>query len=122
MDIGKNIRELRKSRGVTQQQIADLINMHRSNYSKVESGQREISISAVNKIAKYFSISVDDLINSKDDIPQEISIKNKTSLEKIKLIEELEEEEQNMVFKFIDSLLTKKKFKDFFQQNIVTAS
>jgi hypothetical protein len=45
-------------------------------------------------------------------------VEDKTPLEKVKLIDELEEDEQNMVFKFIDSLLNKKKFKDFFQKNI----
>ena len=119
MEIGNNIKELRKSKGVTQQQIADLINMHRSNYSKVENGQREISISALNKIAKYFNVSIDDIINN-NEVPEEINVENKPLLEKVKLIEELEEDEQNMVFKFIDSLLTKKKFKDFFNKNVAT--
>jgi len=118
MEVGKNIKNIRKSRGITQQQLADLINMHRSNYSKVETGQREISISALTKIAKYFNVSVDDLIQSKNEIPQEIEIENIGLSEKIKLIEQLEEDEQNMVFKFIDSLLTKKKFKDFFNKNV----
>jgi hypothetical protein len=31
---------------------------------------------------------------------------------------ELEEEEKKMVFKMIDTFLTKKKFKDFFQKNV----
>lgn len=118
MEVGKNIKNIRKNRGITQQQLADLINMHRSNYSKVETGQREISISALAKIAKYFNVSVDDLIQNKNEIPQEIEIKNIGLSEKIKLIEQLEDDEQNMVFKFIDSLLTKKKFKDFFNKNI----
>ncbi|WP_010183073.1 hypothetical protein [Aquimarina agarilytica] len=39
-------------------------------------------------------------------------------MEQVKLIAELEEEKKNMVFKMIDTFLTKKKFKDFFQKNI----
>ena len=39
-------------------------------------------------------------------------------LEQVKLIAQLEEEEKSMVFKMIDTFLTKKKFKDFFQKNI----
>jgi len=39
-------------------------------------------------------------------------------MEQVKLIAELEEEEKSMVFKMIDTFLTKKKFKDFFQKNI----
>jgi hypothetical protein len=39
-------------------------------------------------------------------------------MEQVKLIAELEPEEKNMVFKMIDTFLTKKKFKDFFQKNV----
>ena len=41
-----------------------------------------------------------------------------TAAEQVKLIGELEAEEKTMVFKMIDTFLTKKKFKDFFQQNV----
>ena len=120
MELGKKIKNLRKERGVTQQQIADLINMHRSNYSKIENGQRDISVNALNKIAKFFNVSVDNLINETTGIPKEVTIKDKSLLERVKLIQELEKEEQNLVLKFIDSLLTKQKFKDFFNKNIAT--
>jgi transcriptional regulator with XRE-family HTH domain len=44
MNIGLNIKRLREDRGIRQAEIADLIGMHRSNYSKIENGQREISL------------------------------------------------------------------------------
>lgn len=118
MDIGANIKRLREDRGVKQAQIADLIGMHRSNYSKIENGQREISLAAVDKIAGYFNISIDELIHMGDDIPKEISLEDKTTVEQVKLIQELDQEEKSMVFKMIETFLTKKKFKDFFNKNI----
>jgi len=45
-------------------------------------------------------------------------VEDKSLLEQVKLIAQLEEEEKSMVFKMIDTFLTKKKFKDFFQKNI----
>ncbi|MEB2782974.1 hypothetical protein U3A58_21550 [Algoriphagus sp. C2-6-M1] len=39
-------------------------------------------------------------------------------MEQVKLIAELEPEEKNMVFKMINTFMTKKKFKDFFQKNV----
>ena len=42
----------------------------------------------------------------------------KPDLEKINLINQLEEEDKQTVFKIIDTMLTKKKFKDFFNKNI----
>ena len=49
-----------------------------------------------------------------EDIPQEVSVEDKTTVEQVKLIQELDQEEKNMIFKMIDTFLTKKKFKDFF--------
>ena len=92
--------------------------MQRSNYSKTENGQREISLAAVDKIAGYFNISIDELIHMGDDIPSEVSLEDKSTVEQVKLIQELDQEEKNMVFKMIETFLTKKKFKDFFNKNI----
>ena len=118
MDIGVNIKRLREDRKIKQSEIADLIGMHRSNYSKIENGQREISLAAVDKIAEFFNISIDELIHMGNDIPKEISLEDKTTVEQVKLIQELDQEEKNIVFKMIETFLTKKKFKDFFNKNI----
>jgi transcriptional regulator with XRE-family HTH domain len=107
-----------EDKNLTQQQIAELIHMHRSNYSKIESGQREISVDALNKIAKYFGMTIDQIVNFDGAIPQEITVEDKTLMEQVKMIQELEPEEKNMVFKMVDTFLTKKKFKDFFQKNV----
>jgi hypothetical protein len=40
-------------------------------------------------------------------------------MELVKMIQELEPEEKNMVFKMVDTFLTKKKFKDFFQKMLL---
>ena len=89
MDIGANIKRLREDRGVKQSEIADLIGMHRSNYSKIENGQREISLAAVDKIAKFFNITIDELVHLGEDIPKEVSLEDKTTVEQLKLIQGL---------------------------------
>lgn len=116
--IGKTIKAIREEKGMTQQQIAELVNMHRSNYSKVESGDRDLSIDAINKVAQYFGMTIDELVNFDGNIPTEVTVEDKSLMEQVKMIAELEPEEKSMVFKMIDTFLTKKKFKDFFQQNI----
>ena len=92
MDIGGNIKRLRKDRNIKQSEIADLIGMHRSNYSKIENGQREISLAAVDKIADFFNVSIDELIHMGQDIPKEIILEDKTTVEQVKLIQELDQE------------------------------
>ena len=118
MSIGQNIKKIREEKGLKQQQIAELVHMHRSNYSKVESGQREISVDALNKIANYFGVSIDQIVNFEGAVPKEITVEDKTLMEQVKMIQELEPDEKNMVFKMVDTFLTKKKFKDFFQKNV----
>jgi transcriptional regulator with XRE-family HTH domain len=118
MKVGLNVKRLREEKEYTQQQMAELINMHRSNYSKIESGQREISVEALDKIAKHFGMSIDQIVNFDNAIPKEVTIEDKTLIEQVKMIQELEPDERNMVFKMVDTFLTKKKFKDFFQKNV----
>jgi hypothetical protein len=52
------------------------------------------------------------------DIPKEITLEDKTATEQARLIAELNEKDKNIVFCMIETMLTKKKSKDFFQKNI----
>lgn len=116
--IGKTIKAIREEKKMTQQQIAELIHMHRSNYSRVEAGDRDLSLEAVSKIAKYFGMTIDELVNFDGNLPDEVTIEDKSLMEQLRLIQELEPEEKNMIFKLVDTFLTKKKFKDFLKKNV----
>ena len=43
------------------------------------------------------------------ELPQEVEMENKTTMEQLQLIQELDEKERSMIFKMMDSFLTKKK-------------
>jgi len=70
------------------------------------------------KVATFFDITIDELVHQGDDIPKEISLEDKSTVEQLKLIQKLDQEEKNIIFKMIEMFLTKKKFKDFFNENI----
>ena len=59
--IGKRIREIRESTGMTQDQAALEIGFSRSYYGEVERGVRNISSLNLVKIAKNFKVEVGDL-------------------------------------------------------------
>jgi len=61
---------------------------------------------------------LDELVNLKGKVPVEEKFEDKTTIEQVKLINELEPDDKAMVFRLIDTIVTKKKFKDFFQENI----
>ena len=51
------IRKLRKERGLTQQQIADHLNIDRSTYAYYESGRTRLSIDVMVKLAYFYKVS-----------------------------------------------------------------
>jgi len=53
-------------------------------------------------------------------MPTEITIEDKTTSEKLQMIEQLEEPDKQAIYRMIDCMLTKNKFKEFFQNNIGT--
>ena len=55
------LRDLREDEELSQQKIADYLNMHRSVYRRYESGEREIPVWALVKLADYYHTSLDYL-------------------------------------------------------------
>ena len=55
----KRMRDLREDHDKTQQEIAELLNMHRSVYRRYESGERETPAWVLDKLADYYHVSTD---------------------------------------------------------------
>ena len=64
MEFGEKLQALRKHRGLTQEELAEALFVSRTAVSKWESGRGYPSIESLKAIAKYFSISVDELLSS----------------------------------------------------------
>jgi deoxyadenosine/deoxycytidine kinase len=57
--IGHTITKLRKAQGITQRDLAKEIDYSPSTMSQLESGQFQVPIEVLNKLAKYFQVPVD---------------------------------------------------------------
>lgn len=62
------LKEFRKIKNLTQQQVADKIGTNQKTYSNYENNQSEPSISNLIKLAKLFGVSVDTLIGNDAEI------------------------------------------------------
>jgi len=51
-------------------------------------------------------------------MPKEVVMEDKTAIEQMRLIQQLDEEDRLTIFRLIDKMLINKKFKDFFQKNM----
>ena len=63
----QRLRDLRDDHDKTQQEIADVLNMHRSVYRCYESGERETPAWVVVKLAEYYHVSTDYLLGRTND-------------------------------------------------------
>lgn len=59
--FGQHIKLLRTKKKLSQEKFALSINMDRTYYASVESGKRNISLKNIEKIAKGFNISLEEL-------------------------------------------------------------
>ena len=59
--LGERIKELRNTRGLSQEKFALKIDMDRTYFASVESGKRNISLNNIEKIANGLEISISDL-------------------------------------------------------------
>jgi transcriptional regulator with XRE-family HTH domain len=111
MSIGENIKTVREAKKLSQKQVALSIDMDPSQYSKIEKGKTDPSISTVEKISDALGVSLSELFQS-DEIFKDINSVDKTIMEKIKLIEQLDDQEKASLFNIIDGLFAKKRLKD----------
>ena len=63
MEFYEKLQELRKSRGLTQEELAEELYVSRTAISKWESGRGYPSIDSLKEISKYFSVTIDDLLS-----------------------------------------------------------
>ena len=68
MEFNEKLQELRKSKGLTQEELAEALFVSRTAVSKWESGRGYPSIDSLKMISRYFSVSVDDLIGPEEII------------------------------------------------------
>ena len=63
MEFHEKLQELRKNRGLTQEELAECLYVSRTAISKWESGRGYPSIDSLKEISKFFSVSIDDLLS-----------------------------------------------------------
>ena len=66
MEFGKKLQTLRQSKGLTQEELADLLYVSRAAVSKWESGRGYPNIDSLKAISKLFSITIDNLLSGEE--------------------------------------------------------
>ena len=67
--IGHNIRRLRRAEGFTQAELAEMVDRDASTVTNIEGGKRLIGVDLLYRLAEVFSVSVDTLLQPKENQP-----------------------------------------------------
>lgn len=82
MEFGEKLQNLRKNKGLTQEELAERLYVSRTAVSKWESGRGYPSIDSIKEIASFFSVSIDELLSS-EKILSLANKENKQNIQKI---------------------------------------
>ena len=64
MDFNEKLQQLRKEKGLTQEQLAEILYVSRTAISKWESGRGYPCIESLKDISQFFNVSIDELLNA----------------------------------------------------------
>lgn len=105
MEFNEKLQELRKSKCLTQEELAEALYVSRTAVSKWESGRGYPSIDSLKEIARFFSVTVDELLSG-DEILRLAEEDNK----------QREKHLRSLVFGFLDISVVMFLFLPFFGQ------
>ncbi len=68
--LGEKIKDLRTSKGLSQEKLAEALGISRVSFSQIENGERKITVEEISKLSELFNITCDILL----DLGQDISV------------------------------------------------
>ncbi|RST76220.1 XRE family transcriptional regulator [Siminovitchia acidinfaciens] len=104
--VGNNIRLIRKQRGLTQEELAEIADLQYSYIGGVERGERNISLLTLEKIVTSLNISPSEIFNFKDIDIVNINSINEVLEIHINLLRERKIEEIKSVHKISKEVLS----------------
>ena len=113
MNIGNRIKEIRIAKNLSQKEIALAVDINRGQFSRIENNKVEPNLSSLKKIAEALGVPVSELFKESGDY--NLDSYDKSLVEKVKLIHQLNEEQQKVVFFIVDSLSANQRFKSAFE-------
>jgi len=64
LQFGQRVQRFRKQRGISQEDLADLADLHRNYISQIECGRRNLSLLNILKIARALKLPASKLIEN----------------------------------------------------------
>ena len=62
----KRLRDMREDKDLKQRELAEILNVSQTTYSRYESGELDITSAALIKLADFYNVSVDYILGRTD--------------------------------------------------------
>jgi len=111
MEIGEQIKRIRTAKGLSQKEVTMTAKLDKAQYSRIENGKTDPYFSTIDKIAGALGVQLGDLL-APDDVFKDVNSYDKSLIERIQLIDQLEDEEKRCIFSIVDGLVSKRRLKD----------
>jgi len=111
MNVGENIKKIRMAKGLSQKEVTITSGLDTAQYSRIENGKTDPSVTTLERIAKAMNISLADIFSTNGEL-REINSSDQTIMEKISLVEALPDEERKTIYFMLDAFVGKKKLKE----------
>jgi transcriptional regulator with XRE-family HTH domain len=105
--FGKRLAELRKKRGLTQQQLCELVSVHVSQLSNYEGDRSQPTLEVIRKLSLVLNITADELVF--DPAERMPLITDKELIKQWERVEELPEEDRKALKLVVEGLLVRRQ-------------
>lgn len=109
MDFADRLKDLCKRKGISQGELAELIDVHFTQVSRYERGETKPNAEAMTRLAKALDTTVDFLINgTADDVVKDAGL-GKELISRFKEVQDLEIEDKKTILSLMDAYIAKTK-------------
>ena len=109
MKMSEKIKKHRKEKKWSQAELAEKLGVHTTHISRLETGKYTPSLELLKKVAELFEATTDYLLYEDMDSTDPLNLADKTLYERMKLIESLDDKDQEIILGVVDAFLTKQR-------------
>jgi transcriptional regulator with XRE-family HTH domain len=109
--FAERLKRLRMEKGLSQSDLANLINVHNTHISRYERGESKPASRILNALADILKVSTDYLLNGTAEDAATANLEDKDLLKLFERLEKLEPDDKEKIKDMIDAFLMKKELK-----------
>ncbi len=112
MSLGERIQSLRKQHNLTQNKLAEEIQVSVPQLVRYETKGVQPPANVLSKLSEVFGVSIDYIVNGSIENKAQDTINDNLLLRQFKAVEKMNQEDKNIVTRLIDAFITQKRIQD----------